>query len=195
MKYLLSALTLVSLAACTAAPQGPLAMPLQERMRNPLVAERYWSEMAEHMADFVRMADPIVKDSLKLAIIDAERLRALDRVAEARALKSEGISGVFLQVSRDTSMGEVLLRGNTLSFGTAFLVDPSPSMHVYLTTVVDPRDAAFPDATSVNLGALQTAYGSQEYAVPADEQNDKFRTAVLYDTKLERLIGFAQLSK
>ena len=194
-KYFFATLTLL-LASCTAATSGPIGMPLQERLHNPLVAERYWGEMAEHMADLVRFEDPITKDEVKMAIIDGERLRALDRVAEARVLKNDGISGMFLQPTpHETSVGEVLLRGNTLSFGSAFLSDPNPSVHVYLTTVTDPRDATFPDATSIDLGALQTAYGAQEYAIAAGKENTAFRTVVLYDTQLERLIGFAQLAK
>lgn len=197
MKPFLATLSLIPLVtSCAAALSGPLTMPLQERMKNPLIAERYWAEMAEHMADFVRTEDPIAKDPVTLAIIEAERLRALDRVAQARALKKEGISGGFLQVNtRDIAVGETLLRGRTLSFGTNFLTDPNPSVHVYLTMVVDPRDAAFPDRTSLDLGELQTPYGAQEYAIPEDKENGTFRTVVLYDTKLKRLIGFAQLSK
>ncbi|NOS66900.1 MAG: hypothetical protein HOO67_00820 [Candidatus Peribacteraceae bacterium] len=197
MKTFLTTLSLIPLlASCSTAPSGPLSMPLQERMNNPLVAERYWSEMAEHMADYVRMGDAIAKDPVKLAIIDAERLHALDRVAEARILKEEGTSGVFVQVTpHETAIGEVLLRGTTLSFGTSFLVDPTPSARVYLTTMVDPRDGQFPDQTGIDLGELQTAYGAQEYALPDGTRTDALRTAVLYDTKLERVLGFAQLAK
>ncbi|MBI2636283.1 hypothetical protein HYW84_03080 [Candidatus Peregrinibacteria bacterium] len=196
MKHLLAAFSLLSLVACATVSRGPLSMPLQERLRNPLVAERYWSELTEHMADLFRFKDPITKDAVKAAIIDSERLRALDMVAKARTLKSEGISGMFLQPTmNETAIGEVLLRGNILSFGTTFLINPNPSVHVYLTTVVDPRDAKFPDATSLDLGLIQTAFGPQEYGVPAGKENSGFRTAVLYDTMLARLIGFAQLSK
>lgn len=183
------------LASCSAATSGPITLPLQERLRNPLVAERYWSDMAEHMANFVRMNDPLSKDPVKAAIIDGERQRALERVAQARALKKEGVSGVFLNPTPgEDTMGEALLRGSTLSFGPSFSVDPNPSVHVLLTTVVDPRNVEFPDKTSIDLGLLQTAYGSQEYAVPAAKTNPDFRTAVLYDTQLSRLVGFAQLT-
>lgn len=196
MKHLLYSFSLISLVACTTVPRGPLSMPLQERLHNPLVAELYWGELTEHMADLFRFEDPITKDAVKAAIIDGERLRALDLVAKARALKAEGISGMFLQpTTHETAIGEALLRDNILSFGAAFLINPNPSVHVYLTTVVDPRDAKFPDATSLDLGLIQTAFGSQEYEIPAGKENPGFRTAVLYDTMLERLIGFAQLSK
>ncbi len=196
MKRFLSFTALLLIAACASAPSGPIGMPLQERLHNPLVAERYWGELTEHMADLVRFQDPITQDAVKMAVIDEARLRALDRVAEARALKNEGISGMFLQpTAYETAMGEALLRGNTLSFGVSFLTNPNPSVHVYLTVVIDPRDAAFPDSTSLDLGLLQTAFGAQEYAIPEGKNSPSFRTVVLYDTTLDRLIGFAQLSK
>ncbi len=196
MKHPLSlALLSLLLASCTAATSGPHSLPLQERLRNPLVAERYWAEMAEHMANFVRLKDPMMNDPAKAAVIEAERTRALDRVAQARKLKHEGMIGLFAKPAGEDTEGEVLLRGNTLSFGTSFLSYPNPSVRVYLTTIIDPRDAQFPDDTSIDLGPLQTAYGPQEYAVPEGQMNEEFRTAVLYDTKLERLIGFAQLSR
>lgn len=190
--YLLTGTML--LASCGAAPSGPLSLPLQERLRNPLVAERYWSGVAEHMADFTRTDDPIMNDPVKAAVIEDERLRALERVDYARSLKKEGVSGVLQAVhANDDAFGEILLRGTTLSFGSAFEIKPSSAVRVYLTTAVDPRDVRFPDASSIDLGPLQTAFGAQEYAIPKDKLNPKFITAVLYDTNLGRIIGFAQL--
>lgn len=183
----------VLLTAC-AASSGPLSLPLQERLRNPLVAEQYWSDMAEHMAEFTRQRHPLLQEPLKAALIEGERLGALERVAAARELKAEGVSGVFkTSTLLEDIGGEALLRGGTLSFGPSFFVLPGPSVHVYLTTMVDPRDAMFPDATSVGLGLLQTAYGSQEYGLP-EGAPEGLQTVVLYDTKLERIVGFAQLS-
>ena len=68
-------------------------------------------------------------------------------------------------------------------------------MRVYLTTAVDPRGVNFPDASALSLGLLQTPYGAQEYAFDESDSNPEFRTVVLYDTRLERIYGFAQLSK
>ena len=197
MKSLLSIfLVMPLLASCATVQSGPLSLPLQERLRNPLVAERYWSGLAEHMADFVRTKDPILKDSVKASVIDAERLRALERVHQARALKKEGMSGIFQSIHPgEDAFGEALLRTDTLYFGTTFEIKPNPSVQVFLTTMLDPRDGPFPDKTSLNLGTLQTAFGAQEYEIPEAKMNPKFQTVVLYDTRLERMIGFAQLSK
>lgn len=183
------------LASCAAPPTGPMSLPLQERLRNPIVAERYWSGMAEHMADFTRTQDPVMKDPIKAAIVESERTRALERVAQARILKKGGLQGVFLAVgANEDAFGDVLLREGILFFSSTFEIKPSPSVQVYLTSNVDPRDGRFPDDTSVNLGILQTAFGPQEYAIPDDRKDEDFRSVVLYDTRLERLIGFAQLA-
>lgn len=197
MKKLLTSLALLPvLASCSGASVSSLNLPLQERLRNPLVAERYWSDMAEHMADYTRTEDPIMKDGLKAGIVEGERVRALERVAQARTLKKGGISGVFLTPTTHESVdGEVLLRENTLSFGTTFSTIPNPSIHIFLTTVVDPRDVPFPDKSSIDVGELQTAYGPQTYVIPQEKIVPGIRTAVLYDTRLSRIIGFAQLSK
>ncbi len=182
------------LVACASPPSGPLSAPLQERLRNPLVAERYWSDMAEHMADFTRTNDPIMKDAGKAAIIEAERTRALERVTQARKLKKEGRSGIWQAVvPTEDVIGEALLQGHILYIGPAFEARPNPSVSMYLTRAVDPRSAGFPDETSLNLGQLQSAFGAQEYAIPTDRQTEDFFTAVLYDTRLKRLMGFAQL--
>ncbi len=188
--------TVLLLAACASSPSGPLSAPLQDRLRNPLVAERYWSEMAEHMADFTRMNDAIMKDPTQAAVIEAERTRALERVTQARTLIKEGLSGSWQAVALTEDVnGVALLRDHMLYISSAFETRPNPSVYMYLTRMVDPRNGAFPDETSLNLGQLQSAFGEQEYAIPEARQSEEFFTAVLYDTRLRRLMGFAQLGK
>ena len=60
------------------------------------MAERYWSELAEHMADTIRRKDAVMKDPLKAAIIEGERVRALERVAQARKMETDGISAAMV---------------------------------------------------------------------------------------------------
>lgn len=194
MKKLLTILSLLLLASCGAEPIAGNTPSLQDRLRNPLFAERYWSEMAEHMADFVRRNDTLAKDPEKGPIIEAERVRALERVTEARERKDEGISGGMLPVEEDI-IGQVLLRESTLYTSSDFLAYPNPSVRVYLSTAIDPRDVNFPDTTSVDLGSLQSPYGAQEYVVPEEKLRDDFASVVFYDTRLDRILGFAQLSK
>ncbi len=196
MKYLITSFSLLLLVGCATQGTSPTTLSLKLRLQNPLVAERYWSEMAEHMADFVRSKNPILKDPVKAAIIEGQRTLALQKVEEARKKETSGISGSFVTPeSLEDVHGQTLLTDNTLYFDTTFITYPGPSIHVYLTTVVDPRDVAFPDTSSIDLGALQIAYGAQQYPVSEKSMNPAFRTAVLFDTQLMKTIGFAQLSK
>ena len=89
--------------------------------------------------------------------------------------------------------GEVVYVPNMLHFGTKFESSPGVSLRVYLTTVVDPRDVVFPDDTALDLGTLKNAFSAQSYNVPEVENPKLYRTAVIWDTKLDRLYGFAQL--
>lgn len=188
--FLLSTLILAACNASPAATSGEYA--LRDRLQNPLFAERYWAEMVERMADFVRTGHPLSKDPVASAVMEAERTRGLARLADARKKKEGGLSGSFFKVTDDVQ-GAVLLVGSTLSFGTEFLAYPEPEQHVYLTTVVDPRETEFPDATSVDLGELESPYGAQQYAIPEGRMDPRFRTVVLYDRQLKVITAIAQL--
>ncbi|MBI1934776.1 hypothetical protein HYS30_03875, partial [Candidatus Peregrinibacteria bacterium] len=91
--------------------------------------------------------------------------------------------------------GMALLSGNTLYLSPDFEGTPGISLHLFLTTVVDPRDVKFPDADVVDLGPLKSAYGAQAFPATLPLNPILYRTAVLWDTALERLIAFAQLSE
>jgi hypothetical protein len=95
----------------------------------------------------------------------------------------------------DFAKGDVLYVQGALYFGTLFEIDPLPDLHVFLTTVVDPREVTFPDATAMDLGLLQSAYGAQTYAVPEVDNPLLYRTVVLWDTEFGRLHSFGQLAK
>lgn len=171
----------------------PQPMTLDHWMENPLFAERYAEELVEHMVQLAIQNDPVLQDEQKRALADEARRSWLERAQKARKLQREGASGQFIPATAYT-VGEVLFLGRSLYFGTTFETTPSLSLHVYLTTVVDPRDLDFPDPTALDLGVLQSAYGAQTYAVPKVNDARLYRTVVLRDQELERIIGFAQLS-
>ena len=143
-----------------------------------------------------QLNDPeIVKDKAKSAAIDAIREDALEKAQEQTRKRREGIFGYFVTIHEPVE-GQALLMNNTLYIGPSFMTVPGPSLHIYLTTVVDPRDTKFPDATSIDLGLLSSPYDEQVYRLPSNAKNpEKYRTVVLYDTKLQRLYGFVQLTK
>ena len=89
--------------------------------------------------------------------------------------------------------GQALALEGHLYFGPTFLTLPGPSLHVFMTKAVDPRDVAFPDPSAVDLGLLKTPYGTQSFDMPATVTLPGYRTVVLWDTRLKRLSAFAQL--
>jgi len=180
---------LLTLAACS-----PAQTSISEQNKNPLTASRYGDELADTMANFVITEDPIAKDPEIRKIIDSEIERGKEIADEARQIQNKGWMGVIIQIKADV-IGHVLYHGDTLYLSSNFETSPGAELHLYLTTVVDPRDAAFPDPTAVDLGIVQAAYGPQQYAVPPQEDEGKLRTFVLYDTRLQQIYGFAQLSK
>lgn len=182
------------LVSCAQKTVSPRAVPLQERLANPLFAERYWYDRAEHMADFFRQKSALTKDPVKSAVIEDLRTTALSQLQVARGRKAEGVSATFIS-GGDPVQGTALLTDTTLFLGPDFLTYPAPALHVYLTAMVDPRDGTFPDRTTVDLGSLQSPYGEQEYGLPSSPADPQLRTVVLYDATLERLYGFAQLSR
>lgn len=171
---------------------GGSSQTLSDHLANPLFAEQYWSEYAEHMADFIRAEHPFTKDAVKKATIESQRVLALQKLEEVRAFMEDGRKGSFL-VAEEPIQGTALLLKNTLYFSPMFLAYPNGDVRVYLTTIVDPRDGAFPDATAYEVGSLQSPYGAQHYSIPENRMDARFRTVVIHDKKLERIIGFAQL--
>lgn len=166
---------------------------ISSELQNPLTASRYGDELADRLADLIIQKDPViekdgVEDMIKKKIETAKNL-----ANEARDVQGRGMMGALISV-KQTTIGYGLYVDDVLWLSSDFTTDPGPSVHVFLTTVVDPRDAAFPDDTAIDLGELQTPYGAQGYDVPHQDKPELYRTLVIFDTKLERIYGFAQLS-
>lgn len=191
MKKLITlALSTLLLGACNAAGKN---LSLETQLTNPLYTERYAETLVDRMVELEIREDPLLEDERKKKIADDARVKWLKIARDARKKQREGTQGNFI-TANEYAHGEVLYVDNTLYLGTTFESDPGPSLHLFLTTIVDPRDIEFPDETSLDLGRLESAYGAQQYPVPQVEDPLLYRTAVLWDTKLERLYGFAQLS-
>lgn len=182
---LLAPLFLVLLAGCA---------PGDSKLENPLTASRYGDELADTMANFIISEDSAVKNEAMRRLIEKEIGRGKSIATEAREIQANGWAGGFVGVRADVR-GYVLYLPDTIYISPDFETEPGPALRLYLTTVVDPRDAEFPDATSVDVGPLKSAYGAQEYRVPAQKEEGKLRTFVLYDTRLKMIYGFAQIVK
>jgi len=182
---LFATLTLAVAGCNSAAPSA------ETGMQNPLVAERYWSDLVDRMVEIQLHADP-AQDAAAVAAADEVRRDALAKQQEASALKRNGKLGSFIAMKEATE-GWALLMPTTLFLSSDFVTYPGPSLHVYLSTSVDPRDGQFPADTDTDLGLLPTPYGEQAIVLPAGFKTDAIRSVVLYDTTLKRLYGFAQI--
>ena len=169
-------------------------MTLEQQLANPLYAEQYYDILLDRMVELDIQDDPLMQDASKAALVDNTRLDALKKAKEATQRQREGTIGQFIGASEEVR-GEALYVDNMLYFGPTFETYPGPELHVFLSTVVDPRDVAFPDDTSMDLGRVESAFGAQSMAVPEVENPLLYRTVALWDTKLERLYGFAQLAQ
>lgn len=170
--------------------------PLAERLHNPLYAEYYFDDLTEQMLTLALREDPSLQDATIRNMVDRTRTESLERAAAAVKAQKEGRIGPFLS-DRELVFGEALLLDHVLYFGPTFDSAPGPSLHTYLTTVVDPREDVFPDPTAIALGPLKDQYGAQSFAVPPDAESGStipLRTVVLWDNELEILYGFAQLA-
>lgn len=195
MKHLLasSAILLFSLllAACGSTA---LHTSIDEQNKNPLTASRYGDELADTMANIVINNDPILQQAGVRAVIDAEIARGKETSNRARETQARGMKGALIPIKEEID-GFVLYVDDTLFLSSDFDTKPGPELHAYLTTGVDPRDVPFPEKMSIDLGMIQNIFGAQQYSVPHQDKRELYRTFVLYDKKLGRLYGFAQLSK
>lgn len=182
------------LTACTAPPAAePKTLTFEENLQNPLFADRYWTELTDRMVTMTINKDPILKDAGKLKIADKARLAAVEKQKAASAMQSNSMIGAF-STDREATQGYAMLKDGHLYLSTDFVTYPGVNLHLYLTSVVDPRDAAFPDPTAIDLGALTSPYGAQTYLITKEDPRlEKAQTVVLFDKDLERIYAFAFL--
>lgn len=184
----------LALAACSS-PASPDQAAL---LQNPLYARYYYQDQAEMMANYNLQNDPILKDSEKKGTIESVRSRALEHLKEANGRINAGRRGGFMS-DTDYAAGSALLLDDKLHLGQDFNTLPGPEVYAYVSMLVDPMDGSgsvqFPDASAVNLGPLKSPYGAQSYEIPADQKGKEFRLVGLWDKRLGRLLGYAQLGQ
>jgi hypothetical protein len=195
------AIPLLALTALLAACGNAVGLPerdtsLQDQLKNPLYAEFYYDDLTEQLVDLALQENPILEKPGIRATVDRARTRSLEHANLAERAQDQGRRGSFIS-DRGVASGDALLLDDVLYFGPTFDAAPGPALSVYLTTAIDPRDAAFPGADAVRLGGIKDQYGAQAYAVPEGHPRagtGALRTAVLWDDDLGLLYGFAQLT-
>lgn len=162
-------------------------------MENPLYAKRYYDELVENLVSITIHSDPVLQKKGVEKTVERARRAALAKAREAEERQRGGAQGAFIPME-EYALGTAFFSGNALYLSSDFEVTPGISLHLFLTTAVDPRDVAFPDSDAIDLGPLKSAYGAQAFAVQLPASSSiPYRTAVLWDTALERLVSFAQL--
>ncbi|MDD5056026.1 MAG: DM13 domain-containing protein [Candidatus Peribacteraceae bacterium] len=187
-------LLMVIAAAASLSACGNTGTSIDLENTNPLVATRYGDELADTLANIVIQNDPISKEPGMRQIIEQEIARAKSIAMRGRQEAKNGAQGAII-AEKESVTGYALLMADVLWLSSDFETSPGPDLHVYLTTIVDPRGETFPDQTAMDLGVIRSVYGAQEYALPSRVDPAKMRTLVLFDTKLNRIYGFAQLSR
>lgn len=169
--------------------------PEYDLMENPLYAKRYYDELLENLVSLSLHKDPFLQEKDREKKVEHARRDALTKAREAEQKQRSGTQGTFIPME-EYAQGTAFLDGHTLYLSSDFAVTPGISLHLFLTTNVDPRDAPFPDPDAIDLGPLKSAYGTQDFAANLPAKNPTlYRTAVLWDSALERLVAFAQLSE
>lgn len=192
-KKMLTLLLGIFLSACTESPTTYRSDALEMHLQNPLFAEQYFESLVQRMVELTITQDPILNDAKKKETVDSIRREGLQKAKEATQIQLKGTFGEFV-VGNEWAKGEVLYVNDMLYFGPEFQSDPGTSLHVLITTITDPRIDTFPDASAIDLGQIQSVSGDQAYPVPKVDNPLLYRTVVLFDTVLERIFAFAQLS-
>lgn len=178
----------VVLAACG---EARVAYPEREDIyRNPLYVYAENSLRVQYITN-LEMKEPSMSGALK-----TPKLQALRAAQDSQTIIQEGWLGTFVRGVDDEVTGGVVLVDGWLHIGPSFVMAPGIDVRVYLTKAIDPLEGAFPDDTAIEVGPLVKALGLQ--SLPLDESiplDGTYRTVVLYDRELNRLLGFAQLEK
>lgn len=187
--YITLSILTVLLTACSQTNSVSLDAALQ----NPLFAERYSEEIIERLTSLQIQEDKDVTNPETLTKIEKTKAEWQKVSDEASDMRFEGKYGRFSLVNnQDFVTGGVLIYKDTLYLSTDFEALPSPNIVLYASSAVDPRESeVFPSESDIKLLTLQSPYGMQSYPVEIDTST--LKSIVMYDTFLNRIIGFAQM--
>ncbi len=182
---------LLLLAACSGNTPS-----LSKNLENPLYAEYYYNDLASTLANIEILKDrkdnaELLKDTAVVDVMHEAKDSATAAAAAARKIRDKAAVGDFIPAS-ESEQGLIMLLGDMFYTGPSFNSPPGPSLHFYISNVLDPREGVFPDPTAIDIGAVEQPYGAAAYPLPSSVKG-RYKTVVLYDTVLKRVFGFAQL--
>ncbi|HRH93242.1 MAG TPA: hypothetical protein PKV72_01775 [Candidatus Peribacteria bacterium] len=161
---------------------------------NPLLQIQHDEQLADSLANLIITKDPLADDASTRTMLEGEIAKTKESLAATQRAQAAGMSGPMRSEKEEVG-GWALYMNNTLYTSSDFSSPPGLDLHLYVTAVVDPRDVVFPDITSIDLGRIEYPYGAMALPVHAKPDAVKnLRSVVLWDAKLKRLYGFAQLS-
>ena len=192
-RFLVAGLSCLILASCSTQEQTTdKAVLWGKMMQNPLYAERYYDELVDRLTTMQINKAEELKNPSYAAMVESTKADALQKSKIETQKKNDGKVGEFVPAKEETE-GRALLTKDKLFLSPNFLSYPGPSLRLYLSESIDPRDTEFPEDGSLDVGRLESPFGASDYNLPATALEKDWRTIVLYDTKLQRIYGFAQL--
>jgi hypothetical protein len=186
--FLVTGCALLALAGC-ARPSDVTSREML--LSNPLYAISAHDETITAITDLQITTDKTQSGSLVDTMEKAkEREFSLSRAAKQQ--RDAGLFGAIIPVT-GSAAGDVLVGTDRLWTGPDFYITPGMDVHVYLSGLVDPRDTPFPSLSDIDLGTLPSTFGPLTIAVPPTTID--VRSVVFWDATLNKLLGFAQVSR
>jgi hypothetical protein len=164
------------------------------RAGNPLLQIQHDEQLADALASIIINKDPLADDAAMRAELEKQIAAAKNSLSAVQSATKDAAQGPFIPAKADVR-GWMLYQDDMLYLSSDFESDPGLDLHLYLTTVVDPRDVSFPVITAVDLGRIDFPYVAMALPVPHRNDAEKLRSGVLWDNTLKRLYGFVQLSQ
>jgi hypothetical protein len=161
----------------------------------PVLVVAYWllsplfiDEEVNEEFPFARVA--VIPDGMTKSEAEATMVAASEQTQNVSETMPE-LTAVELNRGNFTEIdavhkgkGEAILY--QISDGTGLLrfenfeVTNGPDLHVFLTTVADPRSEDWHNGQELDLGSLKGNIGSQNYEIPAEVDLSQYKSVIIY---------------
>lgn len=187
----LAIVSLTILTGCTVQiPTDNVA--LQQRLENPLFAERYSEDLNDRLV-YIQINDEAINTNDDLMkTIDATKDKWQKVSDDASQKRFEGKYAPFNFLSNtDFVQGSALYYNGVLYLSSDLDIRATEDVSLYVSSKPDPRIGEFPSAEDTFVTVLESPFGAQRYETPIDP--DAIKSFVLYDPMLKRIMSFGQV--